>query len=44
MKGFRMAQRVARGQNPDGKSSNYLQGCTICVCCRLTESNSSGPA
>ena len=26
--------RSNRGQNPGRKSSNYLQGCTICVSCR----------
>ena len=28
--------RIARGLNPGRKSSNYLQGCTICVSCRCT--------
>jgi len=28
--------RSKRGLNPDRKSSNYLQGCTICVSCRCT--------
>ena len=33
---FPMAQRVARIQYPDRKSSNCLQDCTICVSCRWT--------
>ncbi|MDE2720045.1 TM2 domain-containing protein [Candidatus Palauibacter polyketidifaciens] len=37
-RGQALAQRVARGRNPNRKSSNYIQGCTICVSCL-----SSGP-
>ena len=28
--------QVENGANPSRRSSNYLQGCTICVSCRLT--------
>ena len=37
-RGQALAQRVAKGLNPGRKSSNYLQGCTICVSCHCTGS------
>ncbi|WP_420441408.1 hypothetical protein [Candidatus Palauibacter sp.] len=32
--GSEAEQRIVGGRNPGRKSSNYLQGCTICVFCR----------
>ncbi len=38
-----LKQRTVGGLNHGRESSNYLQGCTICVSCRLTISDSIVP-